>query len=118
MQYHRACVLAFWAVGVFATAVAAQDPPTSSVKPERSRIDLADPVRLKAGNEVIDTVGSIGHAGPMLHDIDGDGIQDLIVGNFIGNFQIYRNTGSSREPVFESRGLLKADGETAKIHNW
>ena len=80
--------------------------------------DLAAPVLLKAGGEVIDTGEYIGHAGPLFADFDGDGTRDLLVGNFKGYFQLYGNTGTNKEPVFEAKGLLQAGGADAYVHNW
>lgn len=48
-----------------------------------------------AGGAVID-VGQF--ATPLLHDLDGDGLLDLIVGERNGNLNHYRNTGSQSAP--------------------
>ena len=76
------------------------------------------PVRLKAGNEFIDTGKYIAHSGPITRDLDADGKPDLLVGNFRGHFQVYMNVGTVAEPQYEDRGLLEAEGQTAKIPNW
>lgn len=83
---------------------------------ELAELDM--PVRLKAGNEFIDTGKDIAHAGPLLVDLDADGKLDLLVGNFHGHFQVYMNTGTRAEPEYEDKGLLEADGQTAKVPNW
>lgn len=76
------------------------------------------PVRLEAAGEIIDTVDSIGHNGPILADIDEDGSLDLLVGVFSGNLQLYRNTGDNVQPVYAAKELLQAAGEDIRIHNW
>jgi hypothetical protein len=81
-------------------------------------IEFDGPVRLKAGDEFIDTAKDIAHAGPLAVDLDADGKLDLLVGNFRGHFQVYMNTGTRAEPEYEDKGLLEADGETAKVPNW
>ena len=56
--------------------------------------DLAPPVRIAAAGKPIDT--DVGHAAPFVADFDGDGVNDLLVGQFGGGLLwIYRNEGSS-----------------------
>ena len=80
--------------------------------------DLTKPVRLKAGDELIDTGKYIAHAGPLFSDYDRDGLPDLLVGNFRGHIQLYRNVGTRQAPAFESKGLLEVDGNPVRINNW
>ena len=57
--------------------------------------DLAAPVTLTAAGQEIDVDG--GHAAPFVHDIDGDGKKDLLVGQFEGGIlRVYRNEGDGR----------------------
>ena len=59
--------------------------------------DLAAPVRIEAAGAAIDT--ETGHAAPFVCDFDGDGIQDLLVGQFGGGqLKIYRNEGTNTQP--------------------
>ena len=59
--------------------------------------DLAAPVRLEAAGQAIDT--QTGHAAPFVCDFDGDGVQDLLVGQFgNGELTIYRNEGTNAQP--------------------
>lgn len=41
------------------------------------------------------------NATPVFHDLDGDGDQDLLVGQAGGRLSFYRNTGSATSPQFE-----------------
>lgn len=79
---------------------------------------LLPPVRLEAGGEIIDHGECVGHTGPYLFDLDEDGKQDLLVGDFSGHIHIYRNTGTSRAPVYAQGRKLEVDGEEVRIHNW
>ncbi len=59
--------------------------------------DLAPPVRIEAAGKPIDT--RIGHAAPFVGDFDGDGVNDLLVGQFGGGILwIYHNEGTNAQP--------------------
>jgi len=73
------------------------------------------PARLAAADGIMDTGPSWGHSGPWIEDVDGDGLQDLVVGDFSGLFRFYRNTGTNWKPCYEKAVNLKADGEEAKV---
>ena len=51
------------------------------------------PVRLKADGEIIDSGAKWGHGSPCVVDLNGDGMADLLVGDFSGNFTRYLNVG-------------------------
>ncbi|MDG2291380.1 MAG: FG-GAP-like repeat-containing protein [Phycisphaerales bacterium] len=91
------------------------------------------PVRILANGEPIDV--TTGHAAPYLRDMDGDGIRDLLVGEFgdgtytgpvhepgtpghewaNGRLRIYRNHGSDADPRFEDFEYLQAGGKAAAV---
>lgn len=55
------------------------------------------------------TVGLISN--PFVVDWDGDGLNDLIVGQLLGSkIRFYPNTGTNREPAYTSFSYLQADG--------
>ena len=57
------------------------------------------PFRVQAGGKPIDV--DVGHAAPYVVDFDGDGIRDLLVGQFgQGRCRIYKNTGTDKAPQF------------------
>jgi hypothetical protein len=75
---------------------------------------FSEPVRINAGDAPINV--DIGHAAPYFADIDGDGLKDLLVGQFgEGKLRIYKNVGSAKEPKFDKFEYLQAGGETAKV---
>ena len=61
--------------------------------------ELESPVRIEAEGKPIDT--DFGHAAPLVGDFDGDGVHDLLVGQFgEGILWIYRNEGTNSAPKF------------------
>ena len=71
--------------------------------------DLAAPVRIKAAGKPIDT--EVGHAAPCVADFDGDGVKDLLVGQFgDGILWIFRNEGTNEAPRLAA-GVKFKDGK-------
>jgi len=98
--------------------------------------ELGSPIRIHANGSPIDV--TVGHAAPYLRDMDGDGLRDLLVGEFgdvpfdtsrlpaathkkwgdefsQGKLRIYRNIGSDTNPVFGGFTYLQAGGKDASI---
>lgn len=74
-----------------------------------------NPIRLQANGKIIDTGAAWGHSSPCIEDIDGDGLKDLIVGDFGGQFQIYKNVGKPNAPLYEKFKKIQADGKDASV---
>jgi len=76
--------------------------------------ELAEPVRLEAAGKAIDT--DVGHAAPFVCDFDGDGVQDLLVGQFgEGLLWIYRNQGTNAEPKLAAGVKFKEGGKDGTV---
>ena len=72
------------------------------------------PVRVEEVMGPIDV--AIGHAAPFMADLDKDGKDDLLVGQFgKGRLRIYKNVGSQQEPEFRSFDWLMAEKEIASV---
>ena len=88
---------------VFAPLLGAvpQDPP-----------QFHPPVRMKAGAEYV-RVEAPGFACPAWHDVDGDGDEDLVVGQFAkGKIKVYANDGTGALAAGE---WLQAGGAMAQV---
>jgi hypothetical protein len=73
------------------------------------------PVHLMAAGKPIDTE-RVGHAAPDYVDFDGDGVKDLLVGEFYkGRMRIYHNYGTNTAPRFENYEWFMAGGELATV---
>ena len=79
--------------------------------------DLAAPVRLTADGAPIDIgkLSKFAHAGPCVHDVDGDGKRDLLVGDFPGHFWLFENGGTDQKPEYKAGKKLKAGLKDAKV---
>jgi hypothetical protein len=76
--------------------------------------ELGPPVRLEAAGKAIDT--EIGHAAPFVGDFDGDGIDDLLVGQFgDGILWIYRNEGTNAQPKLAAGAKFKDGNEDGRV---
>ena len=76
--------------------------------------ELAAPVKIMAAGKPIDV--DIGHAAPFVGDFDGDGLKDLLVGQFgEGKLRIYRNVGTNAKPRFETFSWFQDGAETGRV---
>ncbi len=77
---------------------------------------------VRSGDHPIDV--DFGHAAPFLADMNGDGLRDLLVGQFgkvgsegKGALRIYLNVGQKGQPKFEDFNYFQAGGTTGKVPN-
>ncbi len=76
--------------------------------------ELAPPVRLEAAGKPIDT--DVGHAAPFVGDFDGDGVKDLLVGQFSdGILWIFRNEGTNDRPKLAAGVKFKEGRDDGRV---
>lgn len=80
----------------------------------QSAPELDEPFRIMAGDEPISV--DMGYAAPCYTDFDGDGIRDLLVGQFSeGKLRIYRNNGTDTQPEFSDFFYFQAAGADGTV---
>jgi hypothetical protein len=73
------------------------------------------PVAIQA-NGIPINVGLGGNASPFIVDWNGDGKQDLLLGQYDGGkIRFYENVGSNYDPVFNTFTYLQADGSDISL---
>lgn len=76
---------------------------------------FAEPFRIEAGGEPI-ALESPGCACPTLADVDGDGLMDLVAGQFRGGkISFYKNTGTAAAPTYAKGEWIKVGDKPAEV---
>ena len=77
-----------------------------------SAADFEPPIKLKAGDAAV-RVESPGYAAPCWADIDGDGKDELLVGQFNqGKIRVFKHLGAQK---FAPGNWLQAEGKVAEV---
>ena len=84
------------------------------IHPKDETSMLRKPRLIRVDGAPIDV--QVGHAAPFMRDWDGDGTQDLLVGQFgKGNLRVYPNSAKSGEPKLEEHVWGKSEKAKLKV---
>ncbi|MBL8756468.1 MAG: hypothetical protein JNK15_24450 [Planctomycetes bacterium] len=89
---------------VCAASAAAQSP------------DFAPPVRLMAGDKFLG--GGRMYPSPVWHDLNGDGVLDVVVGDLPGRLTVAYGARGAATTYGPDEKVLGADGKQVDLHNW
>ena len=79
--------------------------------------EFAAPVRIEAGTKLLGENRL--YPSPMLHDVNGDGLLDIVVGDLRGKITYaLREKGDSAPRYGEEQKMLAADGKELDFQNW
>jgi len=79
--------------------------------------EFAPPVRLKAGDAFLGK-GRL-YPSPVMHDVDGDGRADIVIGDLIGKVTYAPRTAAEGAPAYAAETpLTSRKAEQLKFHNW
>ena len=77
--------------------------------------EFEPPVKLTGVDGPIDVQRS-GHSAPFVGDFDGDGVNDLLVGEFHeGRLRVLRNMGSNDAPRYDRHQSFKAGADFGRV---
>ena len=104
---------------LFASAIAgaALSSSTALAQTSPATPTFSAPTRLKAGETFLGQKRLF--PSPVFHDIDGDGLQDIVVGDWRGRLTVaLRKPGKGPIAFGAETSVMATDGKEIDFHNW
>ena len=97
---------------------ATNDDDNENVKFKNSY--FAAPTLLMVGEKPMNTAAGQMYPSPSVYDVDGDGQDELVLGDIWGTLDVFENINDSDgDPVWSEFSPLKnTEGEEIKVSNW
>ncbi len=107
-------------IPILCALVIAGDAFASSSTSAQQLVDTAHfaaPVRLMAGDKLLGERRL--YPSPVAHDMSGDGLADIVVGDLRGRLTVALRTPGDGPPTYaEETPLQDVDGKDIDFHNW
>ena len=71
------------------------------------------PIPLEINGKIIDF--QCPNVAPVCYDLNKDGLNDLIVGTYYGEFKYFENTGTNEKPLYKEPTFLKINGNIITV---
>lgn len=98
-------------------AVSGAFSPTPLAAQSDGVATFAAPVRVNAGAKLLGERRL--YPSPVYHDLDGDGLQDIVVGDLRGRLTVAKRLpGAGPAKYAEEQPVLAVDGKEIDFHNW
>jgi hypothetical protein len=102
------------ALAMVASAILFSSPGSAD---ETRGVRFAAPVRIRAGDAFLG--GERLYPSPVMHDVDGDRLPDIVVGDLFGRVTVARRLAAKSPVAFGvEKPLNDRDGKPLRFHNW
>lgn len=83
---------------------------------DKAKAQFKAPKRIQAGDAFLGE-GRL-YPSPVLHDVDGDGLRDIVVGDLFGKVTFAPQIPGEEVRFGPEKPLKGRDGKPLKFHNW
>lgn len=111
------CSTALWTCALILPPATAQTAPSPPAPAPSNGADFAPPVRLECDGAPVGATRL--YPSPVMHDVDGDGLADLVLGDLTGRLTVsLRRAGDVATSFGRETPMRANDGAELKFENW